>query len=85
MKIPTFWKAFLKVDGKEYPAYRVKLETLPADYKYFFGDHFSQFKKTYMIIFDVQLDNAPHDLALVLRSTEHEVDTKWEQILYSSH
>jgi hypothetical protein len=78
----SFWRAFLRVDGVEYPAYRVKLEPLSPEYKYFFGDHYGQFKKTFTIDFDVQLDDRAHDLVLILRSSEHEVELEWKEILY---
>ena len=78
----SVWKIFLQVDDEEYRPHHVKLTTLPLEYKYFFGDKMSQFKKAFTVIFDVQIDSELHDIALVLRSGEHEIDLLWEQITY---
>ena len=78
----SVWKIYLRIDGKEFLPHHVKLTTLPVEYKYFFGDKMSQFKKAFTVLFDVSLDNKPHDISLVLRSGEHEVDLLWEKIVY---
>jgi hypothetical protein len=76
------WKPYLQIDGVEYKAHHVKKVDLSTEYKKFFGEKISQFKETYLVIFDAQIDNNPHDFALTFRSGNSEITLNWKQELY---
>lgn len=76
------WKPHLVIDGKEHKPHHVKKVDLPLEYKRFFGDRVSQFKKVYLVMFDVRLNDKPHDVSLVLRSADANITLDWKQVLY---
>lgn len=76
------WNIVLRVGDQEYKPHHVKLKKLTPEYKYFFGDRLSQFKKAYEVNFQVELDYNPGDVELLFRSPEHEIDLLWEDVSY---
>jgi len=76
------WNIVLKVGDQEYKPHHVKLKRLNPEYVYFFGDKLSQFKKTYEVNFQVELDYQPGDVTLLFRSPEHEIPLVWKDLVY---
>lgn len=77
------WQVYLNIDGKEYKADHVKKLDLPLEYKHLFADRVSQFKQTYLVTFNLALDDQQlHDVSLLFRSDNDEATLTWEQIQY---
>ena len=76
------WQPYLFVDGVEYKASHVKKVDLPLEYKHIFADNISQFKKTYLVTFNITLNDDVRDISLLFRSPNDEATLTWEQISY---
>lgn len=74
------WKISMIVDGKEYSPCDVRSVSLPAEYQYFFGIHWSQFKSAYKVRFDAR-DNNGHE---ILPSGNHRVQLKFASVTYNA-
>lgn len=85
------WSVKLRVGGKDHPADIVKVVDLPTEYKHFFGNAYSQFKKIYLVRFNARTDsgncilspNTKHNISLIFTSSIHETDVQWKHCLYS--
>lgn len=83
------WKVTMVVDGKEYAPCDVRSVNLPAEYQYFFGIHWSQFKSAYKVRFDARdnqgneiLPLGNHRVQLKLSSVTYNAELEWKSIAY---
>lgn len=83
------WKPTLLVGGKEYAAEDVRSVDLPLEYRYFFGEDYSQFKKAYRIRFDARdmhnkeiLMKGKKNVALKFSSVNYETRLRWKGVAY---
>ena len=84
------WKLSLIIDGNEYAPCDVRSVQLPAEYQYFFGRRWSQFKSAYKVRFDARdeddreiLPNGRHDVSLKFSSAVYSTKLEWPNISYS--
>ena len=83
------WKISLAVDGKEYAPCDVRSVSLPAEYQYFFGIHWSQFKSAFKVRFDARdqdgneiLPFGKHRVELKFSSVTNNAILEWQSVEY---